>query len=658
MPQGLIPSNEAPASRLKSYVPGILIFTFAALLRLIYLLEIKQTPAFYLLMGDGEIFDQWAQEIARGNWLGNEIFFQAPLYSYFLGAVYTFFGRDLFLVRVIQIGIGSLSCVLIMAAGRLFFSKKAGITAGLLLAIYPAAIFFDCQIQKAVVSFFFMALLVYLLGKRMNADRPPGHPLKPAFNKTHQRRLPTAGESSGSNTHLIPKIFSWAAVGGVLGLFVLVRENAMILMPVMLFWMGIYFRKEPRRKKIQWSLSLLLGTLFILFPVAARNKVVGNEFVLTTSNFGFNFYIGNNEKSTGTYTSLVRGRGDWRFEQQDAADLAQKSVGRALTPAEVSSYWTTQAMEIITTAPLEWGKLLFKKWALIWNAVDLSDTESIYAHYDWSRLLRSLGFFDFGWVVVLAAFGVCLTWPDRSRLWLLYLMVASYAAGVSLFFVFSRFRHPMSGILLLFAAAGLEQGIQLIRRKAMVPIFTGVVIATLTAAATRVHFVPKEDMAANTYYNLGVSHEHDGKRHQAFEYYQKSLALNPNHILAHNNIGILLFQEGQTHEAIRHFKEALRLKPDFPEPLHNLGLVFSSMGRLQESLDYFKKTVSLAPHYNPVVYYNIACIFGRMHQPEASIEWLGDAVRHGYENWDLIQSDPDLDSIRNHPGYQRLIHGR
>jgi hypothetical protein len=65
----------------------------------------------------------------------------------------------------------------------------------------------------------------------------------------------------------------------------------------------------------------------------------GGGFFLTTSQFGPNFYIGNNPSADGTYQSLRFGRGAPEFERQDATELAEATRSAArLSPAEVSSF--------------------------------------------------------------------------------------------------------------------------------------------------------------------------------------------------------------------------------------------------------------------------------------------------------------------------------
>src|SRR5438132_10617904 len=121
-------SNFAPAA--------LVIFAVAFTLRIIHIWQMRKAPFFTLLMGDARGYDEWAQRIASGDWIGRDVFYQAPLYPYFLALIYRVAGHSLLFVRIVQAAIGSCSCVLLAAATRRWFSRPAGFAAGLLLAIY------------------------------------------------------------------------------------------------------------------------------------------------------------------------------------------------------------------------------------------------------------------------------------------------------------------------------------------------------------------------------------------------------------------------------------------------------------------------------------------------------------------------------------------
>ena len=68
----------------------------ALLLRLVYLWQISSGPMFDMLLGDAWRYDQWAREIVAGAWYGDRVFYQAPLYPYFLAVIYSLLGTYVF----------------------------------------------------------------------------------------------------------------------------------------------------------------------------------------------------------------------------------------------------------------------------------------------------------------------------------------------------------------------------------------------------------------------------------------------------------------------------------------------------------------------------------------------------------------------------------
>jgi hypothetical protein len=66
---------------------AIAIFLVSLTLRLVHLFQIRRAPFFTLLMGDAQSYHAWAQRIAAGDWIGSDVFYQAPLYPYFLGVI-------------------------------------------------------------------------------------------------------------------------------------------------------------------------------------------------------------------------------------------------------------------------------------------------------------------------------------------------------------------------------------------------------------------------------------------------------------------------------------------------------------------------------------------------------------------------------------------
>ena len=108
----------------------ILILLLALSIRFIYLLQIKDNPFFYYPDGDSLSFDTQAKEIANGNWDGGEnVWFQGPLYPYFLAIIYALFGHHLIIVYILQIILGVLNCFIIYLITKKLFNIKSGLIA-------------------------------------------------------------------------------------------------------------------------------------------------------------------------------------------------------------------------------------------------------------------------------------------------------------------------------------------------------------------------------------------------------------------------------------------------------------------------------------------------------------------------------------------------
>ena len=82
---------------------ALVIFAAALSVRLAHLWSMRRSPFVQVLLGDAQAYDTWARQIASGDWVGHDVFYQAPLYAYFLAAIYAIH-RSLLFVRVCHSG--------------------------------------------------------------------------------------------------------------------------------------------------------------------------------------------------------------------------------------------------------------------------------------------------------------------------------------------------------------------------------------------------------------------------------------------------------------------------------------------------------------------------------------------------------------------------
>lgn len=568
MPEGTRGSRKIPVAPREGPVlarmPGKAAYAgvgvVALLARLIWMLGLRHTPYWHYLMGDAQNFDQWARQILEGTQRA-EVFYQAPLYPYFLALIYGVFGHSLGVVRLIQSVLGTAACVLLLdAAARFFENRRVGLVAGLLLAVYPPAIYFDSLLVRASLAAFLFTLLIWLLSLTWRSER--------FVNLT------------------------WFGVGVVGGSLLLTRENAAVTIPCVLAW--AWWRGKSRKGSAVACSLVLGGVLLVLAPVAAHNYPNSGRLQIAAASFGPNFYIGNHRGADGVYHPLRPGRGHIALERSDATLMAEAATGRSLDAGEVSEYWLRRALEDIRGAPFDWLRLLSWKSLLFVHRLELADTQDIYSYTEsmppagW--LLQVL---NQGLLWPLAVIGVFVSWPQRRRLWILVLLLAAYAASIVLFFVFDRFRFPAVPLLMLFVAAGVAAVPQMIRaRRWILPAGA----ALLMAVAANWPLGRVDELRSTTALNLGARlAQEPGLEAGASTAYRHALEIDPEEPAALNGLGLLLERQGRWREAVPLFERALRADPSLADAHYNLGVAFNAMGQPDRAVERFKAAIASDP---------------------------------------------------------------
>lgn len=529
----------------------------AFLLRVICLVELRHSPLFTVLIGDALQYDGWARQIAGGQWIGTEVFYQTPLYPYFLAVIFKVAGRQLMVVRVIQAALGAASCGLLAFAGRRFFSERVALVAAILLASYPPAIFFDVIIQKSSLDLFLMtAVLAALAG--------------------FQQRM-----------H-----WSWIFMAGVaIGLFMLNRENARVLVPIVIVWLDIYSHGRSLARRTAWAALFIAAVMLVQLPVGLRNYFVGGEFLISTSQLGPNFYIGNHPGASGSYEPLVPGHGNAIYERDDARQLAEAATGQKLSPSQVSQYWLNLSFHYIRSQPGDWLRLSARKLLLTFSGREIVDTESIEAYGHYSRLLRWLCWFSFGVVFPLAVFGGWLTRGSWRRLWLLYALMLAFCLAVAVFYVVARYRYPMVPIVLLFSSAALC-AIPNLRTRQTIAWLPGALLAIAVAISTN-FLLPKFD--DDTFLNIGQELVRNGRSSEAIPVLQQAVNDTPDYAPARFNLGVAFNAVGRKEEAIDQFGAAINLRPDYFEAQAAMALTLLETDRSYGAVEHFRAAAGLRP---------------------------------------------------------------
>ena len=197
---------------------------------------------------------------------------------------------------------------------------------------------------------------------------------------------------------------------------------------------------------------------------------------------------------------------------------------------------------------------------------------------------------------------------------------------------------------------------------------------------------PRNAVAAD---NLGKLMLQQGNMAGAVQYFKKTLEIDPDNENAKTNLKqisifqkkineqapgilqaiqsspndpLLYVQLGRLYQSVRfytlaipQYEKALSIKSDMIPALYSLGIIHTLRGEYDHAIEAFKKIIANDPD-NADAFYNIACIYSRQNKISDAVEWLKKAVDKGYNNLNNLRTDPDLDNIRDEPGYRKIIN--
>jgi tetratricopeptide (TPR) repeat protein len=584
----------------ENYLP-LLIFILAFGIRFIYLLGIKRLPLFEFPFADALYNLDWAKEIVSGKLWAKAPFFRAPLYPFLLSFFIRIFGENLNALRIVQMLLGSFSCVLIFLTTRKIFNSKVALLSSIFACFYAPLIYFDLEFLDTFLIIFLDLLLIYIL--LLNQKKPS----------------------------LLKLLLS----GIVLGLSAIARPNILLFAIFIPLWLFFYFRKQIGLKKnFNFILFFAIGVFLVILPVTLINYFAGKDFVLVSWQGGINFYLGNNPQASG-YKAVAPGiRTTWYGIYYDGISLAEKLSGRTLRLSETSDFWFRQGFDFILKEPFVALKLYLKKTALFLGGYEISENPNLYFY--WSHpynLLKPLLWkkfisFPAGILLPLAWLGILLVLREWKRFSLLIGFILTYMLSVILFFVNTRFRIPVIPFLLIFSAfAVLEIFEQKEVRKKITLIFVSLFFIIpgnidLTSQMSPVYEAQFHYILGNAYLKensfqkaedeftksiqisedqprgftgLGVIRYMQGNYPEAESLLKKALLVDSTEVFAYRYLGDIYAKRREYLKALQEYQMALALNPEYGEAYFGAGYVYANLGDLKKAVEMWEKSLVYSP---------------------------------------------------------------
>ncbi|MCX5852598.1 MAG: glycosyltransferase family 39 protein [Deltaproteobacteria bacterium] len=543
------------------------------IIRIVALINLSGTVYADYLLWDERIYHKWAKEIAAGTFHSNSVYEFAPLPAYVMAFVYRLISPDAYHIRILNIVFGTLSCWLIYLTGKELAGRKVGLLSCLIACLYKPFILYSIVPLKESLSLVLFLLVTYLLVKV----------LSPGDSGAERKDMQQTG-------NLIRIGFLGAAAGLVLN----ARPNAVVLVPVIpliLFWYG-YRDRLPWKKLLKDAAVYGAGLCIAVAPFVIRNYMVAGEVALTTSQAGFNLYLGNNLGNPDPYYRPAPFASSSPFEQGIQFTIeASRRAGKKLTSREASDYWTGEVLKEATAHPTAFAWKMGQKLLVLVNRFEACD------HYDTDfisdfAIVFKAPFVVF-WVIFPLSMAGILALRKERKTRALVALISVYAATLVVFFTTARYRLPIAAVLIPFAAAEICILLSDFREKKYGKVAGNVVLATffLVIAFLPVRGTDNRTAYFNTHAIILASKE---KEDEAIQYWKMSSEMGkPFSAFADLALGGRYFRRGNIGEATAYLAKIQDDSFAAAGKYELLGDFFFHERKMDEAIAAFEKSISI-----------------------------------------------------------------
>jgi 4-amino-4-deoxy-L-arabinose transferase-like glycosyltransferase len=415
-----------------------------------------------------------------------------PFPAYIMALIYKAFSPDPLNFRIFNILLGVLTCGLIYLIGQELAGRLTGFAAGLIAALYRPFIFFSITALKTALSVFLFAAVIYLF----------------IIFLTRQ------------STFILPLL------GAAAGLMLNVRANFIVVLPLIPVLILCHrYRCQNSAKTISRELLLYaLGLIIAVSPFIIDTYRTSGRLTLTATG-GFNLYIANNLLNPIPYYRPVPFATSYPGTQaiQFVIEASQKA-GRKLSPAEASSYWTGQVMQMALAQPAAILKKIGYKTLAFFNRFESADNYHIGFLSRYVKFFK-LPFFGIALILPFGFAGMVIGAVQDRRVLFLSLIFLCYGSTLIIFFTNIRIRLPLLVILIPMAVMGFQKAIQNGRqghRKFAAAYF---IVAAVLFVAEYLPLPGTDDISG--YYNThAICLNSSGRKNEAMAYWEMSSQMN------------------------------------------------------------------------------------------------------------------------------------
>ena len=170
-----------------------------------------------------------------------------------------------------------------------------------------------------------------------------------------------------------------------------------------------------------------------------------------------------------------------------------------------------------------------------------------------------------------------------------------------------------------------------------------------------------DPMLYEAHYFYARACQTEGKFEEAVSHYRDAWRVRPEDYQAIYLSAEVLVRLGRPEEALEAARQGLivadahlELNPDDARAWYLSGSALMRLGQPDQALERVQRALAIDPE-DPGVLYNVACAYALAGLSEKALDYLDKSIHNGLAHRDWLDSDSDLDSIRDEPRFQALM---
>lgn len=169
---------------------------------------------------------------------------------------------------------------------------------------------------------------------------------------------------------------------------------------------------------------------------------------------------------------------------------------------------------------------------------------------------------------------------------------------------------------------------------------------------------------------LGIAYQQMQNMNAARRAYKEAIRIRKDFPEPWNNFGTTYYLEKRAKKSVKYYREAIKLNPQSASFHVNLGTAYYAMKKIPEAIEEYRTALGLDPAVltqrsnlgttvsarsaDAKFFFYMGKVFASFGRVDEALRYLRRAMEDGFDDFKLLDNDPDYQKISELPAYKEL----